>query len=248
MSFDYDLRKPLSPYAKRKIKIYSDTITTLTARPNQIYRSKDPQKLRLVQSAAQHDTTLSQLRVAFIPASVPTRVRVTKEGTVIMSTAHVTTRIVPISVAAIANGDKNHVKRQIASHAPDASRFTVQAGRYEIPVSLAHERINAYLTNLVNQYNVDNGHHARDWLFGVNAHEYTNQADYTAFARAKQTAKGRLRKVRKSSRNKQLRDARREKLAAEKSAFEKAEKAREERAEEALRRRGRVERAKRRGQ
>jgi len=207
VSFDYDLRKPLTRYAKQKIKKYFDLVQSLTARPNQIYRPRSPQRLKPVQRFAQHNTTLSELTVAFVPTPVPVRIEV-KNGAVMMRGEHVITQNVPLDPHSLAIDPQQHVSDRIAQHAPAAKMLTIQAGRYEIPFSLSPDTVGDHVARLTERYSTNDGHHYSEWLYGLNAHTYINQTDFDNYDAVKRHEKAKLAKSRKSTR---LRAARRKK-------------------------------------
>ena len=191
VNFDFDLRKELTPYQKSKIKKYHDEITALTARPYQVYRSKDKTRLSKVQKFAQHEKQLAGLKVAFVPTNGKDKavIKISKKGQVTASTHHITTRLLELDTDELLNDPKAHVNKVITRDKA-AKRFSVLAGRYEIPVTLDRGLVAEYVANLTAKYSNDaaNNYHG-NWLHGLAAHHYKNQDDFSDYMREKQKAK-----------------------------------------------------------
>jgi hypothetical protein len=208
VSFDYDLRKPLSKYAQRKIKAYHDEITALTNRPYQVYRPRRADHLAEAQEFAQHEKRLPGLRVAFLPTDGTNKVtlRFTAKG-VVSKTKHVTISDVRLSVAQLLINPEKHVNERIQGN--PAKQFTVQAGRYEIPQPYLPSTIGKAVARLVSRYSEsggvsrDDNHYFGRWLHGLKAYEFEAQAGLQEYLIEKQKAikagkKARKRRKRRS--------------------------------------------------
>lgn len=212
VDFDYDLRKPLTESAKRKIKKYHDEIQALTNRPYQVFRPRQARHLREAQEFAQHEKLLPGLKVAFVPTDGTNRVklRFTKKG-VVGQTKHVTIRDVKLSVAQLLINPEKHVNERIQGN--PAKQFTVQAGRYEIPQPYLPSTIGKAVARLVSRYgqaggvNPDNNHYFGRWLHGLKAYEFEAQAGLQEYLIEKQNAirAGKVR--RKRARRRKIRQA-----------------------------------------
>lgn len=193
VSFDYDLRKPLSQYAQRKIKTYHDEITALTNRPYQVYRPRLAAHLGEAQEFAQHEKRLPGLRVAFIPTDGTNKVtlRFTAKG-VVGKTKYVRITDVKLSVSQLLINAEKHVNERIQGN--PAKQFTVQAGRYEIPQPYLPSTIGKAVARLVVRYGEDSGltpgsnHYFGRWLHGLKAYEFDAQAGLQEYLIEKQKA------------------------------------------------------------
>lgn len=186
VDFNYDLRKPLSNAAKRKIKRYHDEIKALTNRPYQIYRPRLKAHRMQAQEFAQHENRLPGLKVAFIPTDGKNKVQLifTKAG-VKGKTKHVTISDVKLSVAQLLIDPVRHVKERIAGN--PAKQFTVQAGRYEIPQAYPHYSIPNAVARLVNEYSKkESNHYFGRWLHGLKAYTFQGQRDAQEYLEEKQ--------------------------------------------------------------
>lgn len=210
VDFDYDLRKPLSTAAQKRIKKYHDEISALTNRPYQVYRPRRADHLQQAQEFAQHGRVLPHLRVAFIPTDGANKVtlRYTKRG-IIGKTKHVTISDVVLSVRQLLIDPERHVNQRIAGN--PAKQFTVQAGRYEIPSPYLPSTIGKAVARLVARYGEESGvtpnnnHYFGRWLHGLKAYEFESQAGLQEYLieKAKHIKEGKL--ARRRERRKRIR-------------------------------------------
>lgn len=188
VSFNYDLREKLSRSAQKKIKRYHDEIAALTNRPYQVYRPRLTGRLRAAQEFAQHDKYLPQLRVAFIPTDGTNKVRLsfTRSG-IRGHTEHVSSEIVRLSLQGLLINAEAYVRTRLRNHS--AEHFTIQAGRYEIPIGYLKETVPRAVARLVNKYsNEQSNHYFGRWLHGLRAYYYENQGALSEYLREKQEA------------------------------------------------------------
>lgn len=193
VSFDFDLRQPLTPTQRRKVKKYHDEIKALTNRPFQIYRARNSEHLREAQEFANNGRNLPGIKVAFIPTDGKNRVRLSfgKDG-VTAHTAHVTTHVVRLSTAGLLRDPIAHVNSRIAGHV--ATQFTIRADVYEIPQPYLPESVAAAVARLVAKYGEQNGlddddnHYFGHWLHGLNAYTFENQTGLQEYLIEKQKA------------------------------------------------------------
>lgn len=210
VDFDYDLRRPLSENAIRKIRRYHAEITALTNRPYQVFRPRSADHLAEAQEFAQHENRLPGLKVAFIPTDGANKVRLrfTKRG-VVGSTKHVITRHIPLSVRELLIDPIAHVNARIAGN--PAKQFTVQAGRYEIPQGYTKTSIARAVGRLCNIYGEsggvtqENNHHFKRWLHGLNAYTFEEQGDIAEYLETKQKSIQAGKRRRRNARKKRQR-------------------------------------------
>jgi len=202
VNFNYDLRKPLSKYQKQKVKKYFDEIDALTARPYQVYRPRSKKRLKKAQEFAQHENNLPGLKVAFIPnnGKDKAKIRFNKAGDIVASTHHITTRVLSLDTQELINDPIGHVKKVIAKD-KHADSFTALCGRYEIPVANSRATIGRFIANLTARYSNDDANNFHgNWLHGIAAHHYQNQADFSEYFKEKQANKRKLQSERKRAR------------------------------------------------
>lgn len=186
VKFNYDLRKPLSNAAKRKIKQYHDEISALKNRPYQVFRPRSPKHLREAQAFAQHDKKLPALKVAFLPTDGENKMSLTfsKKG-VRAKTKNVIMRDVKLSVRQLLIDPEKHVNERIQGN--PAKQYTIQAGRYEIPSPYLPRSVGKAVARLVNAYadSEANNYFGR-WLHGLKAYEFEEQGTLGEYLREKQ--------------------------------------------------------------
>ena len=201
VDFDFDLRGELTTYQKRKIKIYFDEINALTARPYQVYKPRSKQRLRQAQNFAQHEKRLAGLKVAFIPNAGNERLKISfdKNGDMVARGSHVTTKTLALDEAKLLLDPESHVN-DVIKREPNADRFTALCGRYEIPVSQSRATIGEFIARLSGRYaDADANNYFGNWLHGLAAHSFTDQADFSDYMQTKQTNKAKLQKDRRNA-------------------------------------------------
>lgn len=205
VNFDFDLRKPLSKYQKAKIKKYHDEIDALTARPYQVYRPQSKDRLKKAQQFAQHEKRLPGLKVAFIPTDgKKVRVNFSKSGDIAISSDHVTTRVIELDKFELIDDPTGYVADKIKNRMEDS--YTVLAGRYEIPVGLTKSTLPAYVARLTMKYaSEDANNYFGNWLHGVAAHHFTEQADFGEYLKNKTDAKDKSKRARRAKKQREYR-------------------------------------------
>lgn len=200
VSFNYDLRKPLSTSAKKKIKKYHDEITALTNRPFQVYRARNSDHLRDAQKFAQHEKDLPELRVAFLPTDGTNKMqlRFTKSG-VKGKTKNVVMSDVLLSVRKLLADPEGHVNERIRFN--PAKQFTIQAGRYEIPRPFLPQTVGKAVARLVARYSdEEQNNFFGNWLHGLKAYEFDGQATLAEYLQEKQRVIRKNKRERKNAR------------------------------------------------
>lgn len=216
VDFDYDLRKPLTPYAQRKIKKYHDEIAALTNRPYQVFRARSKAHRVQAQRFAQHETHLPGLKVAFIPTDGinPVRLKFTQHG-VVAKTKHVQWEIIPLSKAGLYKDAAAEVEKRIRRR--KEVQYTINAGKYEIPQPYIKESLPQAVARLVMKYGEASGldeeknHHWTHWLESIKAYKFDQQTGVQEFLleKAKSIKKGKLARLAAYKRRMRAADKRR---------------------------------------
>lgn len=210
VEFNYDLRKPLTPAAKRKIKVYYDEIQALTNRPYQVFRPRSKAHRIESQEFAQHEKMLPQLKVAFVPTNgkEKLKIRFTAKG-VIADSEHVRIQHIRLSTSALLRDAAAHVNERIKQ--TNAKSFTIQAGRYEIPAGFARDVIGNGVARYVSKYgNADKNNYFGNWLHGVFAHTFTGQDTIQSYLVEKQKSIRAGKRARATLRKRKLRQKERD--------------------------------------
>ena len=199
VSFDFDLRRELTPYQKSKIKTYYEEIKQLTARPYYVYRPRIKSHLKKAQKYAQHEKPLRDLKVAFIPTNGSDKPEISfnKNGDIIVKFRDMRVDFIAFDPVALAENPEHHAQELIAD--ANAKRFIILAGKYEIPHSYSKSRVPSAVAKLAGRYsNPLLNNYFGNWLVGLAAYNFNNQADFNEYARAKNAAKKRHKKERKN--------------------------------------------------
>lgn len=186
VDFNYDLRKPLSSAAKKKIKKYADEIAALTNRPYQIFRPRLSKHLHEAQAFAQHGANLPGLKVAFLPTDGNNKMqlRFSKKG-VTGKTKNVIMSDVRLSVRQLLRDPEGHVNARILGN--PAKQFTIQAGRYEIPRPYLPESVAKAVAKFVSAYSdPEENNYFGNWLHGLKAYQFVEQGTLGEYLREKQ--------------------------------------------------------------
>ncbi len=196
VNFDYDLRKPLSKYQKSKIKKYFDAMEALTARPNQVYRPRSKKHLKTAQRYSQHPEGLPAFKVAFVPNS-GTREKIAfhKDGTMVLrSSEHITREVITWNMDDFLNDPYLTVEQAIEDS--DGRAFSALCGEFERTTVSSNKKLTPEtIAKLASRYSADNGisedanNHHKNWLFGIAAYKFDNQADFGEYSKEKNKAK-----------------------------------------------------------
>jgi hypothetical protein len=207
VDFNYNLNKPLSKYAKAKIKRYYDEIDSLSARGHIIYRPRNKARRKAAIEYAGQDKSLTQLKTVLIPVANPEKRPQLKfkNNKLILKGEFVTTEIIPFDQFELIKDPEKHAA-QVISALPNDARFTIrvgEGGRFEIPQDIEKSRIPSRVQILTTNYNdKDRNDYFGNWLFGVQMHTFDNQADFSEYQDAKFKAKKKLKKQRQSAKRK----------------------------------------------
>lgn len=196
VSFDYDLRKPLSSAAKAKINRYYAQIERLTVRPHQVYRAKKSDNLRAVQRFAQHDRRYKEIKVAFVPTDGKNKARVSvnRKGEVRSKIGYVRMFEIPFDMERLVTEGREYIKEAI-DNGPEVKRYVIQAGAFEVPSTSLRKDIVDDVAKYMSKYGADrydadnpSSHYFGNWLFGVNGYTFRAQDELTAYRHNKQQA------------------------------------------------------------
>lgn len=210
VNFNYNLKKPLSSYAKAKIKKYFDQIEALKARNHIEYRPRRRDRLKAAQEFAQHETALPGLRVAFIPVAnrATAKLKVGRGKTprfTIKEIRGIERRSIPLRPRALIRNTKAEIDRVLAVE-PKATHFAIQAGKYEISHALSRERLLPRVRQLMERYSEGgakfkasrhSSNHWREWMHGINAYFFPDQEPAGMFMQKKIEA-GRIHRKRRN--------------------------------------------------
>lgn len=201
INFNYDLRKPLTAHQKRRINEYYNEIQALTHRPYQVYKPRRKDHLKTAQKFAQHEKKLPGLKVAFIPTNgdEKTKIEFTKKGQLIAKTKHVRTEHIDLDEDALLEDAFAHVNKRIKKY-KSAKRFTILAGKYEIPRTYSREKIAEGVNHFVAKYSDDTANnYFGNWLHGLAAHHFKEQAELDEYMKAKDAARAKVKRERKAA-------------------------------------------------
>lgn len=197
----YNLREPLSSAQKRQIALGVKEIDAATAQQRYIYKPKnrtkaEKVKLAAVQKIVQTDApTKLKLKVAFVPyvqrvlksgkLSKP-RITVTKSGGVRIQDNKLTKIFIPVDQKKVVRSAEKTIRQAVADIAPDATRFSIQAGQNEMPMFADLKQTILKFKQLQKAYNgktplpENSGnagdkaslHDWRKWLHGINGYAF----------------------------------------------------------------------------
>ena len=193
VSFNYDLRKPLSQYEKRKIKRYYEEISAITNRPGEtrVYRARRQDHRETVQAAVGMDKSLSELKTVPITAAEKTAVEFSGKK-LKFKTEHVTKEFHPATPEELIANVRGLTNRILAD-APGAKSFSPASNSMETRKSASRSKLFQTLMFILNVYDPS----LSIWFNGVWAYYFKRQADFdeykAAFADAQKKRKRRKR-------------------------------------------------------
>lgn len=214
VGFNYDLRKPITGGAARKIREYHEELQRLTARPNRVYRARNSKRLKAAQQFAQHPGGFKDFKVAFVPAVAGTKLKFTKSGGVYTRTDNIRAVQIPLDPIKVARDPEGEARRAIAKE-PKAKRFQIMTNEFLIPQSYSASKLPEAITRLVTRYSpggdkyverkhggtVTSSNNVNQWLNGVTAYYFDNQATVEDFGKVqakREKAKAELKKKRRN--------------------------------------------------
>lgn len=197
VDFDYDLRKPLSASARRKINKYYAAFSELTARPNYVYRPRLGAHLKAAQKFAQHPKGL-KFKVAFIPTAgdeIPD-INWSKKGAISVKTGkkRIRTGFLDFDEDALIEDPGEHC-RDVIKEAPGAEWFSIAAGVFEIRRAIKRPFIAREVERLAAAYSGEKpqsapgqNHYFGNWMTGLRVYDFEDQADAGEYMQAKTEA------------------------------------------------------------
>lgn len=211
VNFDYDLRKPLSPAAQRKILKYWRVIDSLKARNHIVYRPRDRSNLLPAQKFAQHEELLPGITAAFIPVADPksARLKISRGKRLRFKVRErgIERESLEFSPYKLARDPDGHIRDVLATE-PKATHFAIQAGKYEISSAITRERVPARVKTLMERYSPGSkyykqsrhsSNHWSEWLHGLNVYRFPDQAEPGEFMQRKMEAARKLKKARRKA-------------------------------------------------
>lgn len=211
VNFDYDLRKPLSAAAQRKILKYWRVVDSLKARNHIVYRPRNKHNLLPAQKFAQHEELLPGITAAFIPVADPKSARLKigrgKRLRFKIRERGVERESLPFNARKLARDPDGHIAETLAKE-PKATHFAVQAGKFEISAAITRERVAPRVKQLMERYSPGSkeykqyrhsSNHWKEWLHGLNVYRFPDQAEPGEFMQRKMEAARQLKKRRRKA-------------------------------------------------
>lgn len=172
-----DLRKSLSKSQKSFVTRAYKEYTELTTRPVKIIRSRNPERLKALQTFS-GQTTGPRFDVAFYPAASPkakVTLRKTKRGyTVKESYAGVDTSILLWDIKKLASDPDTEIARVLAR--TGAQLFVLKVGKYLYNGGLSRSLVPKNVKQLMAKYNDPSANnYYQNWLIGLEAYQGTDR-------------------------------------------------------------------------
>jgi hypothetical protein len=183
---------------KAKVRAYWKEYDHLTARPHDIYTTRDGKKLKKVQKAAFHQHYLGKFNKAFIPTDGTEKAIVTvdQDDHVIIKIGKISKRLLEVDPIRLAIDPDNEVAAVVAQ-APGAKIFRIQCGQYEytqsqfVEPTLLSRQIQRF------QQKYDN---SEEWLKGIVAYYFDKTSDMNLYSVAVEKKRLKLKAERAAAR------------------------------------------------
>lgn len=221
VTFDYDLRKPLTKAAKRKINRYYQHIDALQARANKIYRSSNKERVRKVQTMERNELdSFPAVKVAFIessPANPAERVFFDKDGRAHVRRKYFEMKFIEFDKVELATNPDEEIERALAVE-PPAFAYRIAASIYSIASTATRDRIPSKIKELQTRYGADietrfhkdekkaANHHWKNWLNGLIPMYLRNQNELDSFLIEDEKERRKRKRKRAAKRRKVKRD------------------------------------------
>lgn len=192
IDYPLDLRKPLTKGNKTVITKYFKELQRVTDHKPysiQVYRSKNKTKLKKVQELGGQNTRLNKFKVAFVPKTSPhQKIRFNKKGEAYTKGVYVKATFIPLDPLLLATENaEDYVNATIADRTENS--FSIQAGDYEISGTFSKNRVAGQVNKLCMQYSDESkNNYYGNWLGGLFANEFSNQASLDEYREAKRQA------------------------------------------------------------
>lgn len=209
VNFNYNLKDikagKLSAHAKRKIKLYFDSITEATSQPTYAYKPRNKSHRDAAFDYANQDN-LKGLKVVFIPVpmqGMKPELKFNKNGLTV-KTGYVSASHVTFNKMALVQNREKEVERALSKFPEKYKRFTVQCGKFERLVSSDRDSVDRQVMRLMEKYDdKEKNNYFGKWLNGLFAYEFDNQADPNSFMAAKSRARKNLQKNKKNKKRRE---------------------------------------------
>ena len=201
---DIDLRKSPSPAQKAAISKAFNEYTELTSRPYKVYRTKNKDRLKKAQTFARHEKGGPKFDVAFIPVADPKAKVIFKKDRMKVKTGRVTEEYLFFDLQKLADNPEREIEKTLAQN-PDAKAFVVMAGKYLWNGAIQRKFVEENVMKLMARYSpggdkYNENNHYQNWLFGLVASEFSNQATLNEYRKRYHDEKNKRLKQKKSER------------------------------------------------
>lgn len=193
VSFNYDLRKPLTAGQKARITKYHNYLMGSIAPDSPstyVYRPRDKKTLRTVQKAVGTPPGFGALKVAFVPTlsdSVKSMRYNKKSGTFVVTSLYGQSVYIPLDPERMIGANAAQYIDQAINRHKKFPRYVIQYGEWDSP-AMSREFITEEIVKLAERYNVPGNHNYKNWLMGITAINITNQADRDKYLDARHAA------------------------------------------------------------
>ena len=209
VSFNYDLRKPLSPQSKAKINKYYKYVVETQQESAQtiVYRPRRKDHLQKAKNAAGTPRGLKDLKVAFVPTlGEETKITYNAQGEIKFKSKHVDKTFIEFDPIELVLPDaENYVRSIMDAH--DFKTYAITFGEHLSPGYLKETAVEQVL-KLATKYDVKGKKNYKNWLFGVEGLTFKKQADAGKYLKSRnEAATQRKRETVKLNKKKNLSDA-----------------------------------------
>jgi hypothetical protein len=182
----------ISSHQKHQLKEYYKHIYNLKNRPHEVFISKSKKELKTAQ-AFSRQKKFKYIKVAFIPTDGrKPKIKFDKAGklTVTLS-GKVNQEFVPLNSVRLAKNPMKEVTRAVEKFEDKKTRFKVNAGEYVIRHSYRKQTVAEKIARLCAKYdNREKNNFHGNWLNGITAFTFSNQANFKKFNSAFEAARG----------------------------------------------------------
>ena len=221
VSFKYSVREiekyGLSSWDKKQLKHYHAHISALKNRPHVVFKTLKKSELKTAQKFSRQEK-LKYIKVAFVPTKGGKRApKITfKDGKMTVKMGKVTEHFIELSTPRLIEDPKKHIEERIAKYDETKTKFKINAGEYVIKGAFIKNNVAQKVAQLMNRYGATYGndagplagkenkyHKAADWLNGLTAFTFNNQASFKQFNHAWIVAKEAKLEESRKARNRQ---------------------------------------------
>lgn len=198
VTFNYDLRRKISPQSIAKIKRYHKEFRAITYSSKRIYRPRRKDHLQAAIIKAGINPQFKQIKAIPLPTTDENaKVSIDTKGNILIKEKNIDIKFTPIDSEAVIKNTRKYAKR-ILTENPKAKRFLIKVGKHYLSVSFERETFVNGLVKLMERYK---GKARRDFaesvLRGIETTNYKRQTSYEKYQIAR---KGKLYKKNKAKR------------------------------------------------